>query len=95
MKGSYSGLLKVFFDLLPERALAGTVGLPLLVTDTPEQALAVEVYLRPLLVELGCLVPTPGLAVPAADLSPLDSVLYPWAAQVSKVLGAVFPAVPA
>jgi FMN reductase len=95
VKGSYSGLLKVFLDLLPQRALAGTVGLPLLVTDAPEHALAVDVYLRPLLVELGCLVPTPGLAVPAAGPGPLDSILYPWAAQVAKSLGAVFPAVPA
>ncbi len=47
----------------------------------------------PLLVELGCLVPTPGLAVPASDLGLLDSILYPGAAQVSKALGAVFPAV--
>jgi FMN reductase len=91
LKGSYSGMLKVFFDLLPERALAGAVALPLLVTNVPQQALAVDVHLRPLLVELGCLVPTPGLAVPGSELRSVDRILYPWAAQVSKGLGAILP----
>jgi FMN reductase len=91
LKRSYSGVLKVFFDLLPDRALTGTVALPLLVTNAPEQALAVDVHLRPLLVGLGCLVPTPGLAVPESELRSADSILYPWAAQVSKGLGAVLP----
>jgi hypothetical protein len=36
-------------------------------------------------------VPTPGLAILESDLSSLDSILYPWAAQVTKALGAVLP----
>ena len=83
VKGSYSGLLKVFLDRLPHRALAGAVAFPLLVMGVPQHALAVEVHLRPLLVELGATVPTPGLAVLEPDLGALAQVLRPWAAVVT------------
>ena len=76
-KGSYTGLLKVFLDRLPHRALAGTIALPLLVMGAPRHALAVEVHLRPLLVELGATVPTPGLAVLESQLDDLGGVLRP------------------
>ncbi|GAA3141620.1 hypothetical protein GCM10020001_075520 [Nonomuraea salmonea] len=69
-KGTYTGLLKAFLDRLPPQALAGKAALPLLVMGDARHALAVEVHLRPLLVELGATVPTPGLAVVEADLPP-------------------------
>ncbi|HEX2313986.1 MAG TPA: NAD(P)H-dependent oxidoreductase [Thermomonospora sp.] len=78
-KGTYTGLLKAFLDLLPSGALSSTVALPLLVMGDPRHALAVEVHLRPLLVELGAHVPTPGLAVLESELPLLDEVLGPWA----------------
>ncbi|PRX03595.1 UNVERIFIED_ORG: FMN reductase [Actinomadura viridilutea] len=81
-KGAYTGLLKAFLDLLPHRALVGTTALPLLVVGAPEHALAVEVHLRPLLVELGATVPTPGLALPEERLVAPDAVLAQWAEQV-------------
>lgn len=56
--------------------------LPLLVMGSPRHALAVDVHLRPLLVELGANVPTPGLAVVEADIDRLDDVLAEWAANV-------------
>lgn len=87
-KGTYTGLLKVFLDRLGYRALASTVALPLLVMKHPEHALAVEVHMRPLLVELGATVPTPGLAVMESDLGKLDRVLVPWARRVSGVVSA-------
>jgi FMN reductase len=92
-KGTYTGLLKVFIDRLPHRALAGTVAFPLLVMGAPQHALAVEAYLRPLLVELGATVPTPGLAVLESDLGALGEVLRRWAGQVASGLGQ--PAAPA
>lgn len=88
-KGTYTGLLKVFLDRLPHQALAGAVAFPLLVMRLPQHALAVEVHLRPLLVELGATVPTPGLAVLEPDLGALDEVLLPWAARVAGDLGEV------
>jgi FMN reductase len=86
-KGTYTGLLKVFLDQLPHRALHATIALPLLVMGVPQHALAVEVHLRPLLTELGATVPTPGLAVLESDLDDLDQVLGRWAGQVTASLG--------
>jgi FMN reductase len=77
-KGTYTGLLKSFLDLVP--SLAGVTALPLMVMGSPRHALAVEVHLRPLLVELGATVATPGLAVAEADLDRIDEVLSEWAA---------------
>lgn len=87
-KGTYSGLLKVFLDRLPHRALDGTMALPLLVMAAPQHAPAVHAYLRPLLAELGAAVLTSGLAVLEADLDELDGVLEPWAERVAGALGA-------
>jgi FMN reductase len=56
--------------------------LPLLVMGSPRHALAVEVHLRPLLVELGATVPTPGLAVVESDLERIEEILAEWAATV-------------
>ncbi|MEU5881363.1 NAD(P)H-dependent oxidoreductase [Spirillospora sp. NPDC047279] len=81
-KGTYTGLLKVFLDRVAGGALAGKIALPLLLLGAPQHALAVEVHLRPLLVELGATVPTPGLALLESELERLDSVLAEWAAQV-------------
>jgi FMN reductase len=90
-KGTYTGLLKVFLDRLPHRGLDGAVALPLLVMRAPQHALAVEVHLRPLLVELGASVPTPGLAVLESDLDDLDLILAPWAARVAAALAGPIP----
>jgi FMN reductase len=77
-KGTYTGLLKAFLDQV--RSLAGVTAVPLLVMGSPRHALAVEVHLRPLLVELGATVPTPGLAVVESDLGRIDEILAEWAA---------------
>jgi FMN reductase len=82
-KGTYSGLLKVFLDRLPYKGLQDTTALPLLVMNSPLHALAVDVHLRPLLVELGASVPAPGLA----ELDKLDRVLDRWTSQVTDALG--------
>jgi FMN reductase len=88
-KGTYTGLLKVFLDQLATGSLAGTVALPVLMMGLPQHALAVEVHLRPLLVELGATVPTPGLAVLESDLDRLDDVLTGWAAKVAPAVRAL------
>ncbi|MEV0203059.1 NADPH-dependent FMN reductase [Nonomuraea sp. NPDC050691] len=82
-KGTYTGLLKVFLDRLPSGALAGTTALPLLVMGDPAHSLAVEVHLRPLLVELGATVPTPGLALLESQLTDLEERLGAWADRVA------------
>ena len=67
-KGSYTGLLKAFLDLYGPDGLAGVVAVPVVVSGNPAHALAGEVHLRPLLVELGA-------TVPARTLTLLDSQL--------------------
>ena len=52
-KASYSGLLKVFLDLLPQAALHGKVVLPLATGGTVAHLLAIDYGLRPVLVSLG------------------------------------------
>ena len=85
-KGTYTGLLKVFFDRLPHRALDGAVAVPLMVMGGPQHAPAVDAHLRPLLAELGATVPAPGLAVLESDLGRLGAVLGTWADRVARAL---------
>ncbi|NUS06138.1 MAG: NAD(P)H-dependent oxidoreductase [Nonomuraea sp.] len=87
-KGTYTGLLKAFLDRLRPEALAGVVALPLLVMGDPKHSLAVEVHLRPLLVELGATVPTPGLAVLESQLGGLEEVLTRWADRIAPQVAA-------
>ena len=56
-KGSFTGLLKVFLDLVPHRGLEGNVAVPVMLGAAPVHAMAVETALRPVLVELGATVP--------------------------------------
>lgn len=65
-RASYSGLLKVFFDLLPEDALADKVAVPIASGGGPGHLLAIDHGLRPLLASLGATVVAAGVyATPA------------------------------
>jgi FMN reductase len=55
-RATYSGLLKVFFDLLPQDALAGKVAVVIATGATPAHLLAVDYGLRPLLASVGAVV---------------------------------------
>lgn len=52
-KASYTGVLKAFLDLLPQKALAGKVILPLATGGTIAHLLALDYALKPVLSELG------------------------------------------
>lgn len=52
-KAAYSGLLKVFLDLLPPDALRGKTVLPLATGGSPGHLLALEYALKPVLAALG------------------------------------------
>jgi len=52
-KASYSGLLKTLLDLLPQRALADKVVLPLATGGTQGHLVAIDYALRPLLTSMG------------------------------------------
>ncbi|GAA1303229.1 NAD(P)H-dependent oxidoreductase [Saccharothrix xinjiangensis] len=60
-KATYTGLLKAVLDRAPGGWLRGRVAVPLLVAASDRHALAVELHLKPLLVELGAAVPGRGL----------------------------------
>ena len=52
-KAAYSGVLKVFLDLLPQTALQGKTVLPLATGGSPHHMLALDYALRPVLQSLG------------------------------------------
>ena len=52
-KAAYSGVLKVFLDLLPQDAFKGKTILPLATGGSPNHMLAVDYALRPVLQSLG------------------------------------------
>jgi FMN reductase len=85
-KATYTGLLKAFFDWYGNNGLAGTVAIPVMVGAAPIHALAVEVHLRPLLVELGASVPTRGLYVLESQLEQLSGVVSTWLASSGPAL---------
>ena len=52
-KAAYTGVLKAFLDLLPQKALAGKVVLPIATGGTIAHLLAIDYALKPVLSELG------------------------------------------
>ncbi|TWP53311.1 NAD(P)H-dependent oxidoreductase [Lentzea tibetensis] len=68
-KATYTGLLKAMLDQAPSGWLRGKVVVPLLVAAADRHALAVELHLRPLLVELGGLVAGQGIFLNESVLS--------------------------
>lgn len=85
-KATYTGLLKAFLDWFGQTGLAGVTAVPVMVGASPIHALAVEVYLRPLLVEIGATVPTRGLYVVEDQLEDLPSVVDGWLTQAAPLL---------
>ena len=78
-KATYTGMLKAFFDRYGYRPLAGCVAVPVMTGAGSGHALAVEVHLRPLLVELGAAVPSRGLYVTEPEFGELTGPIGRWA----------------
>jgi FMN reductase len=61
-KATYSGVLKLFLDQFDTfTGLAGVTAIPMMLGGGPAHQMAPEVFLKPLLVELGATVPAQGL----------------------------------
>jgi len=60
-RATYSGLLKVFFDLFPQDALTGVVAIPIATGAAPAHALVIDHALRPLLASVGAAVVSEGI----------------------------------
>lgn len=85
-KATYTGLLKSFLDWFGQTGLDGVTAIPVMVGAAANHALAVELHLRPLLVEIGASVPTRGVYVMEDQLEQLDGVIESWAATAAPVL---------
>ena len=60
-KATYTGLLKLFLDQFGHGELNGITTYPLMLGASPTHALAPELTLRPVLVEIGASCPAPSL----------------------------------
>jgi len=77
-KASYTGLLKSFLDRFNTTDLEGVTVVPVMTGAGAHHALAVEVHLRPLLLELGATLPTRGLYVTEGELAEADVAITTW-----------------
>jgi FMN reductase len=66
-KATYTGLLKCFLDRIPGGALAGVTAISLMLGGHWKHALAADLLLKPVLVELGATCPTQGLFLPESE----------------------------
>jgi FMN reductase len=85
-KATYTGLLKSFLDWFDTTGLVGVTTVPVMVGAGAAHALAVEVHLRPLLVEIGATMPTRGIYVVESELPRLDEVVAEWLSDSALVL---------
>ena len=92
-KAAYTGLLKSFLDWFPTTGLSGVTTVPVMVGAGAAHALAVEVHLRPVLVEIGASLPTRGLYVLEQELDALDAAVDEWLVEAAAPLRAAISAV--
>lgn len=91
-KASYTGLLKAFLDHYRAGELSSSssepvVAIPVVVTGSPAHTFVGELYLRPLLTEIGAVVPTPSFAITESRLADVDTVAGEWVERFARVLG--------
>src|ERR1700712_5208771 len=86
-KATYTGLLKLFLDHIGTGDLAGVVAVPLMLGGGPTHALAPELLLKPVLVELGATAPTRGLYLLDTSWDDPDA-LTAWLAAAKPQVGA-------
>jgi FMN reductase len=87
-KATYTGLLKAFLDWFGQTSLAGVTAIPVMVGAGAQHALAVEVHLRPVLIEIGATLPTRGLFVTEDRIADLTAVIDEWLAEAADRLRA-------
>ena len=85
-KAAYSGVLKVFLDLLPQNGLAGKTVLPLATGGSPHHMLALDYALRPVLQSLGAKQILPGIYATDAQVAVSESGAYEVNADIGQRL---------
>lgn len=68
-KATYTGLLKLFLDRISGGALAGVTAVPVMLGGHWQHAMASDLLLKPVLVELGATCPTRGLFLLESDFA--------------------------
>jgi FMN reductase len=85
-KGSYTGLLKLFLDRFGVGSLDGVRAVPLMLGGYWRHALAPEVFLKPVLNEIGASTPTAGLFLLDSEWDAPDA-LADWLPAARRQLG--------
>jgi FMN reductase len=77
-KAAYTGLIKLFLDQFGAGELGGIPTIPVMTGGSAIHGLAVEVHLRPVLVEIGASCPTPGLFIWGPSVDDPEPVIATW-----------------
>ena len=85
-KASFTGLLKLFLDGYGANGLDGVVAVPVVVSASPAHSLVGEVHLRPVLVELGAVLPTRSFTVVESQLGDVEVLVEKWWEQAGVAL---------
>jgi FMN reductase len=84
-KGAYTGLLKLFLDQIPGDGLNGVVAFPVMLGAALGHAMAPDLLLKPVLVELGAACPARGLYLLETDYTS-EAIIDPWVARARPFL---------
>ena len=77
-KASFTGILKLFLDRFAAGSFDGHLAIPVMTGVGPGHSLAVDVHLRPVLIELGASLPTRGLYLTEPQMSDVESAIDQW-----------------
>jgi FMN reductase len=88
-RATYSGLLKVFFDLMPVNGLVGKTAIPIATGGSPAHQLVIDHGLRPLFASIGAVI-TP-TAVYGTDSAFENSIPHP--SLIARIQAAVSEAI--
>lgn len=78
-KATYTGLLKSFLDRFVSDALSGVTAVPVMTGASDGHSMAPDAHLRPLLVELGAVVPSRSLYFVTEHMNRMDELIADWA----------------
>ena len=87
-KGSLTGVLKSFLDLVPAGGLRETVVVPLVTAGSPVHGAQTDRHLRDVLDALDALLPTRSLVLPEQALDDVDGEIDRWVTRWAPVLTA-------
>ena len=90
-KGTYTGLLKLLLDQVPTDGLAGTIAFPLMLGAALGHAMAPDLLLKPVLVELGASCPARGLYLLETDYLS-EAIIDPWVERARPFIQQAAPA---